>query len=119
MIIRRGTETFPTKSYAFPDPDKIATQHFLVNKGEYDGKLNHVVRATLNPGFDLPFHTHTDDEEIFVILFGNAEYTDNDRNKHILHAGDIMICRSGEGHAIGNPFGEPTILMEINLPVDK
>lgn len=118
-MIRRGTEEFKTRVFNYPTPDKVAVQHFLVNEGEYDGKMNSFVRAVLNSGFDLPFHVHDDCEEIFTIVSGHAKYTDSTHTEYILSAGDVVVCRCGEGHAIGNPFSEPVIVIELNLPVEK
>jgi len=118
MLIRRATEGFRTKEYKDTE-GRTAVQHFLLNPGEYEGKLNSYVRATLNPGFELYFHVHQDCEEIFVILSGAAKYLDKDKNEYILHAGDVMVCNCGEGHTICNPFNEPVIVMELNLPVEK
>ena len=118
-MIRRGTEEFVTKTFAFPAPDKTAVQHHLVTAGEFDGKMNSFVRATLNPGFEIPFHVHDDCEEIFTLISGHAKYIDGARNEYILSAGDVVVCRCGEGHSIGNPFTEPAIVIELNMPVDK
>lgn len=117
-MVKRGTEAFQTRVFAYPQPHTTGTQYFLLNPGEFDGKINSYVRAVLSPGFNLPFHVHNDCEEVFVIIHGHAVYTDNEKNTHTLNAGDVAVCRCGEGHAIGNPFSEPAILMELNMPVD-
>ena len=118
MVIRKGTDEFKSRTFVFPKPDKTAVQHFLVNEGEYDGKMNSFIRAVLNPGFDLPFHVHDDCEEIYTVIFGHVVYTDAEKQKHTLGAGDVVVCRCGEGHAVANPFAEPAIMIELNMPVE-
>ena len=61
---------------------------------------------TLNGGSSVGFHIHKDETEIYYIISGTAEYSDND-NIVTLTAGDTAICYSGDGHAIKNTSTEP------------
>lgn len=73
----------------------------LCNKGRLFAKL------TLEPGCGIGYHVHENDEEIFYILKGTAEYSDNGKICTV-SAGDVTICPPGEGHSIANK-GDETV----------
>ena len=57
---------------------------------------------TLAPGSSIGFHVHEKDEEIYIITAGQGIYTDADGSKFPVTAGDVTLCRQGEGHALAN-----------------
>ena len=58
----------------------------------------------LPAGSGIGYHEHTGETEIFYILEGEPTYSDNGIEV-TLHAGDVAICPSGEGHSISNNTG--------------
>jgi oxalate decarboxylase/phosphoglucose isomerase-like protein (cupin superfamily) len=56
---------------------------------------------TLNSGSSIGYHIHDNETEIYYIITGTGEYTDNDKVITV-NEGDTAICASGEGHSIKN-----------------
>jgi len=57
--------------------------------------------SIIHPGCSIGEHTHTEEQEAYYILEGEALYNDNG-NEVILYPGDLSICKDGEFHAIRN-----------------
>jgi Mannose-6-phosphate isomerase len=57
---------------------------------------------TLEPGNSVGMHKHDTDEDVYLIVSGEATFTDDDGTVHTLHKGDMTICRDGKSHAIAN-----------------
>ena len=77
----------------------IASPEELCDKGRLFAKI------TLKPGCSIGYHVHEKDSELFYILKGTAEYSDNGEIKTV-SAGDVTICPPGEGHSIANKTDE-------------
>ena len=60
----------------------------------------------LAPGHSIGVHVHDNNEEIYVILSGEADYTDEHGTVHRLHTGDLTLTRRGQSHGIANPGPE-------------
>ena len=60
---------------------------------------------TLPSGSSIKEHLHIEDAEIYYILEGEAEVTDNGRTA-IMHAGDVMFTGNGNRHSIANHSGK-------------
>ena len=56
---------------------------------------------TLPVGSRIKEHIHQPDAEIYYILEGEVEVTDNDR-KEVLHAGDVVFTGNGGRHSVYN-----------------
>ena len=65
----------------------------LLNKGRLFGNLH------LEPDCGIGYHVHENETEIFYIASGEAVYNDNGEEKKV-EAGDICICKPGEGHGV-------------------
>ena len=79
------------------DVEKISS----VEPGEYESGAKVVARLVLRPGVSIGKHTHVGEEEIMTILSGSARYFDGDQ-ECILKAGDVTVCKNGEGHSVEN-----------------
>jgi len=60
---------------------------------------------TLPSGSRIKEHPHIEDAEIYYILEGEAEVTDDGRTA-IMHAGDVMFTGNGARHSIANHSGK-------------
>ena len=78
----------------------------LNDKGRLFGKI------TLNPGCSIGYHVHENDTELFYLMKGEALYNDNG-TECILHAGDVMVCPAGTGHAVANNGQEDVELCAV------
>jgi len=78
----------------------IRLKHFLEGQESYKtGRLFAV--SIIPPGCSIGCHTHSGDFEIYYILKGTANVTDNGVSD-VLYPGDSMICLEGESHSIEN-----------------
>ena len=73
----------------------FATPEELNNKGRLFANI------TLRPGCGIGFHMHENESELFYVMKGEALYNDNG-TESVVHAGDVMICPAGTGHAVAN-----------------
>ena len=60
---------------------------------------------TLPSGSRIKEHPHVEDAEIYYILEGEAEVTDNDKTA-VMRAGDVMLTGNGGRHSIANHSGK-------------
>lgn len=67
---------------------------------------------TLKPGCSIGYHVHEKDSELFYLMKGEALYNDNG-TEYIVHAGDVMICPTGTGHAVANQSQEDVEICAI------
>ena len=87
--------------------------HFTDRAGLYDnGRM--LARIILHPGCGVGLHGHENEEEIFIVEKGTAEYND-DGNIATVTEGDVTICASGQSHAIRNVSEEDCVLTALIL----
>ncbi len=84
----------------------LATKEELNNNGRLFGKI------TINPGCSIGFHVHENESELFYVLDGEAEYSDNG-NIHTISAGELTICPPGTGHSVANKKEKTVTLMAL------
>lgn len=72
-------------------------------------------KLILEPGVSIGTHTHENEEEIFLVLRGQAKVTDNG-TEAILEAGDSIITRHGDSHSVACHGSETLILLAAILP---
>ena len=71
----------------------FASKEELLNKARLFGNIH------LEPNCGIGYHVHEGESEIFYIANGEAIYNDNGVEKTV-KAGDICICKPGEGHSV-------------------
>ncbi len=70
-------------------------------------------KLILAPGSSIGFHRHENEEEIFVIIRGEAEVTDDDKGIFLLNAGDTIHTGDGAGHAVKSVGSEPLEMLAV------
>lgn len=90
----------------------VQLTNFITGPEELNEKGRLFSRITLNPGCSIGYHVHEGDAELFYILKGTAEYSDNGTVKQVT-AGDVTICPDGEGHGIANRTDEVVELIAV------
>ncbi len=106
MIRKSGEYKETVMEPMFEGEGKVLLQHYW-SKEEMLSANRLCAKLVLEPGCSSGFHIHEGEEEIFIVLKGEAEVDDNGTLKK-LKAGDSMLTISGEGHAIKN-IGEETL----------
>ncbi len=92
----------------------VETTSLIASNGELADKGRLFSRLTLKPGCGIGYHEHTGERELFYILSGAVEYSDNGTMR-TLHVGDVAICPSGTGHSVANRGSETAELLAIIL----
>lgn len=89
--------------------DGTVTIKNWVSGGEKPANVRLAGVLELPVGASIGTHRHEGEAEIFHVISGEAEYSDNGRNVKV-GAGDVMICYSGEEHSVKNT-GDDTLLI--------
>ncbi len=105
MIRRENECTIEYREHMRDGDGTVQLTNFINDPAELCGKGRLFSRVTLNPGCSIGFHVHEKDSELFYILKGTAEYSDNGKIVTV-SAGDVTVCPPGEGHGIANRSDE-------------
>ena len=90
----------------------VKLTNFINAPEELCGKGRLFSKITLNPGCGIGYHVHETDSELFYILKGTAEYSDNGTICTV-SAGDVTICPPNQGHSITNKTDETVELIAV------
>lgn len=101
-MIRRANECEVEYREHMRDGDGTVKLTSLISgPEELNNKGRLFSRITLEPGCSIGFHVHEKDAELFYILSGTGEYSDNGDIVTVT-AGDVTICPTGTGHSMAN-----------------
>lgn len=84
------------------------------DQNEMYGKGRLCARITLQPGAEISFHTHENEEEMFYIEEGVCMVKDNEK-EYTGHKGDVVLTQDGEGHGMYNRSDAPVELIALVL----
>ncbi|MYA81028.1 MAG: cupin domain-containing protein [Acidobacteriia bacterium] len=70
---------------------------------------------SFEPGQEHQLHTHPGQDKIYFVLEGQGDVTVGSDSSRI-EAGDLVLARSGEAHALRNPGPERLIVMVVMAP---
>lgn len=106
-MVRKADERVVTRTEHRFGADGYITSKKLVNsEEELNGKGRMFSHITVAPHSGIGFHMHEGDMEIYYVLSGKANYSDNGTMVEI-GPGDVTFAPSGTGHAVDNPYDEP------------
>ena len=112
-MIRRAKECEVEYREHMRDGDgTVMLTNFITGPAELNEKGRLFSKITLNPGCGIGYHIHDTDAELFYIMKGTAEYSDNG-NIVTVSAGDVTICSTGTGHSIKNNTDEVVELVAV------
>jgi len=114
-MVKRYVDGFEMRVFPFPDEHHAGIQHILATKADTEGQINQWARSVLMPGCAVPLHDHETTQEVFVMVSGYALYNDNGVET-VVGPGDVMYIPCGSKHAIANPYKEPAVVFELNMP---
>ncbi|MDR1533663.1 MAG: cupin domain-containing protein [Planctomycetota bacterium] len=92
---------------------KLEMTHFF-EEAESSGTGRIFARATIPPGSSIGEHPHNGEFEIYYLLKGVVQVTDNGK-PGILEAGDTMLCKNGDTHSIENKSGQDAEILFLVL----
>jgi mannose-6-phosphate isomerase-like protein (cupin superfamily) len=67
------------------------------------------------PGQEHRLHTHAGQDKLYFVLEGEGEVTVGDRRERI-RAGDLVLARAGEEHALSNPGPARLAVLVVMAP---
>lgn len=114
MIIKSAERRPTLRPKSWGGEGELAGKHYLAeNAGEGDSPFAMCAEMTLKPGHSIGVHTHDANEEIYILLSGIADYTDETGAVHRLAPGDMTLTRRGQSHGIRNPGQEPLNFLAV------
>ena len=73
----------------------------LLNASDFISNLQFVIHSVLKPGTSIGYHTHGDDEEIYIILSGRGQMTVDGETREV-GPGDVILNRPRGSHGLSN-----------------
>ncbi len=113
-MIKRADEMTSTVKVNMRDGDGQVKITNMLEAGEYAGKSRLIATLTLEPGCSIGEHVHENEEEVFYIIEGQAEYYDNGEWV-TLYKGDSCVCLGGQKHSIANRSNETLVVAAVIL----
>lgn len=109
-MVRRANECkFSVREQMKGGPGAAEQTEFVFKEEMYD-KARLFGKIVLKAGCGIGYHVHEDESEYFYIAAGAGEYDDNGTKVQV-SAGDVVICKDGEGHAVTNTGEEDLVLI--------
>jgi quercetin dioxygenase-like cupin family protein len=90
----------------------VRIRHFF-RKEELKCKLRLIAELRLSPGDSIGLHPHDSEEEIFVVLAGRGEVSEDGATWTPIAPGDATITRAGESHTVRGTEGELVMIAVI------
>ncbi len=112
MIRKAGTYRTELRENMRGGSGTVKIEHFWEPGTEMLAHNRMAARLTLPPGGAIGFHNHENEDEIFVIVKGQAEADDNGKIT-LLNAGDTLLTGNGAGHSIRNVGKEDLELVAL------
>ena len=78
-----------------------------------DWAIKEIGFMTLKHGDFIGLHSHSDNEDAYLILSGKGVFTDGEGNSWVVKAGDMTIARPGQAHGLANLYEEDLVFLDI------
>ena len=96
----------------------VKITHYFDEANELMSPARLCAQLELEPGAGIGFHTHENEEEIFIVLSGTALVDDNGVEKTVT-AGDSILTGNGAGHAVKNIGSDTLRMVAVIIPFVK
>ena len=118
-MIHRADECKSEIREAMRGGDKsVKITHYFDEANELMAPTRLCGQLELEPGASIGFHTHDNEEEVFIVLTGKALINDNGTEKEVT-AGDAILTGNGAGHAVKNIGNEILRMVALIVPFAK
>ncbi len=113
MIKRSGSFQSEVREHMRGGDGSAKIEHLWKAKEELGASATRLfAKVTLEPGCGIGDHVHDKEEEIYVILKGEAEVDDNGV-KSVLKPGDTILTGNGASHSIKCHGSSPLEFMAV------
>ncbi len=118
-MIHRANECKVEVREAMRGGDKsVKITHFFDENNELMSPTRLCAKLELEPGASIGFHTHENEEEMFVVLSGKALIDDNGVEVEV-SVGDTILTGNGAGHAVKSLGPDRLELLAVIVPFAK
>lgn len=100
MIVRNFLEHPAVQQQAHGGQGEIRNV-FLYGAEDFTTALRFVIYSELQPGDSIGYHTHGNNEEVYVVLAGEGTMTVNGTVRPV-RTGDVLLNRPGWSHGLVN-----------------
>lgn len=100
----RNFQNAPSTWGAAHDGNGRVKNALLYDDTDFSTNLRFVIYTELPPGTSIGYHTHGNDEEVYVILEGRGTMT-IDGEAHDVRAGDVILNKPYGSHGLENTSG--------------
>ena len=112
-MIRNGKDkTVETRENMRGGSGSVSIAHLWKRDEMNAGCCRMAAEITIPPGCGIGFHRHEEEEEIFYIISGVADFDDDGRRVR-LAPGDTTLTTAGGGHAIANAGEEDLVVLAV------
>ena len=112
VMIRRSDDINERRVLNARGGDKEAVFYDWMTPDEAKGHGRLFSKLVLEPGASIGYHEHSGEFEAFYMISGEATLNDNGVTE-VIKAGDMAICRDGEGHSIKNNGSQDAVLIAM------
>ena len=112
MIKKDGTYEIIIKKEMRGGDGEVKIEKLWNEETELKANNRLFAKLILAPGSSIGFHKHENEEEVFVVLKGQAEMDDNGK-KEILNPGDTILTADGAGHSVKSVGNEDLEMLAV------
>ncbi len=91
------------------DIEKLTEENEYFRQVLFTGKFTQLVVMNLKPGEEIGNEVHNRVDQFFRIEEGEAKFIFNDREEHLVHAGDAVVVPAGTFHNVINNSNEKAL----------
>ena len=96
----------------------VKITHYFDEANELMSPARLCAQLELEPGASIGFHTHENEEEMFVVLSGRALIDDNGTEVEV-SVGDTILTGNGAGHAVKSLGPDTLRMLAVIVPFAK
>jgi mannose-6-phosphate isomerase-like protein (cupin superfamily) len=86
----------------------------VFSKEDFETNLNFIIYTELDPNASIGYHTHGENEEVYVILEGSGEMTVNGETRPV-KPGDVLVNKMGWSHGLANTSELPLKILVFEV----
>ncbi len=111
MITRTGEMQAENRENMRGGQGSVKLEHWFKPE-DFGAKVRLCTRMTLAPGSSIGSHTHTGEDEIYLVLAGSGLIQENGAWVPI-SAGDAILTGKGGTHGVENNGAEPLVIAAV------
>ena len=106
MIVTNAASRAVFRADKMGKADLAASEHLFAGLNSFE------------PGQEHQLHTHAGQDKFYFVLEGEGDVRVGETESRI-RAGDLVLARSGEEHALRNPGPDRLVVMVVMAPPPK